>query len=418
MAGFRVSRRRSARDIEVHDAELAKRAGSALFAADERIRAVAEELGFAEAELGADAAARLGAALEMARRSLNEAFRLNRRNRDADPGSSAESRARSLQVIELCESVERVLAEHTAAVAEAAARLRRAPEIFAGVHADAEQLRARLPHARETLERLAARYARAALAPVAANAAEAEQLLAFAEHGVAVAARRRAAGQVDPASVALEASAAAVHRAAALLDAVDDFEVEALRAEASLAGAVDEARRALAAVPAEPHPYRVAEAIAELRAALADLPAVGVNIDPFAHLARVREAHAALDAALAPARERATSPVASVHHPHHVHHAIEDADRRLDAARDAIAGHPGWIGAEALTRLAESERIRTALAHCLGSPTETVAVIDADHGARVLAMARRVASLASEAVDLARRDVEAFRAQGRVAAAS
>ncbi|MCK8609327.1 hypothetical protein [Agromyces sp. C10] len=421
MAGFRFRRLREARELEVRDAAPAKRAASALFAADERIRAAAEELAFAEAELGADATAPLGEALVAARVRLNEAFRLNRRNGDAVPGTADEVRTRAARVVELCAEVEEVLDQQAAALADRVARVRRAPEVFAGVRADAERLRVRIPHARDTIGRLAVRYAREALAPVAANPAEAEQLIGFAEHSLGVAVRRRAAGQFEPASVALEASAASVRSAATLLDAVDDFEVELLRAEAALATTVEGARRELAAAPVEPHARRVAEAIAELQAALADLPGAGVNTDPFAHLNRVREARAALDAALASVRERAsrpTQPVRPVRGAHHMHHAIEDADHRLDAARDAIAGHPGWIGAEALARLAESERTRIDLAHCLGSPTETVAAIDADHGARLLAMAQRVASLASEAVQLARRDIDAFRSQSRLPAAS
>lgn len=421
MAGFRFRRLGGAHELEVRDADPAKRAASALFAADERIRAAAEEFAFAEAELGADATARLGETLDAARRRLGEAFRLNRRNRDANPGTADEVRARHLHVVELCKSIEHALDEQAAALADRVVRVRRSPEVFAGVRADAERLRDRLPYARAIVDRLAARYAREALAPVAGNPAEAEHLLGFAEHSVGVAVRRRTAGQLEAASVALEASAASVRRAATLLDAVEDFEVELLRAEAALAPVVEGARRNLAAALGEPHARRVAEAIAELQAALADLPAAGVNTDPFAHLNRVREAQAALDAAVAPVRERAsrpTQPVRPVRGAHHMHHAIEDADHRLDVARDAIAGHPGWIGAEALARLAESERTRIDLAHCLGSPTETVAAIDADHGARLLAMAQRVASLASEAVRLARRDIDAFRSQSRLPAAS
>ncbi|MEI5585062.1 MULTISPECIES: hypothetical protein [unclassified Agromyces] len=414
MAGFRVRRRRSARDLEVHDAELAKRAGSALFAADERIRAAAEEFAFAEAELGGDATSRLSGVLEEARGRLSEAFRLNR----WEPVAADEMRVRHSRVIELCESIGQLLDDSTLMLADSVARVRRTPVVFTEVLVETGRLRARIPAARGIVDRLAARYARSALTPVAAHPAEAEQLLAFAEHSVGVAARRRAAGQLEQASHALEASAASLRRAAALLDAVDEFEIDLLRAEADLVSAVEGARRALAGAAPEPHSRRLGDAIAELRAALADLPVIGVNTDPLAHLARVRQAHQALDAAAAPARERAPRVTPAEHRPHRVHHAIEDADRRLDAARDAVAGHPGWIGAAALTRLAESERIRLDLAHCLGSPTETVAVIDADHGARVLAMAGRVAYLASEAVQLARRDVDAFRAQGRLSAAS
>ena len=410
MAGFRVRRRRPAQQLEVHDAELAKRAGRALVAADERIRVTADELGFAEAELGADATTQLSEALVAVRRHLSDAFRLNRLNHDAIPGTADEVRARYLRIVELCEWVEDVLDEQTSALAERMRRARRAPEIIAGVRADIERLRARIPHARETIDRLAARYAREALVHVEGNVAEADQLLGFAEHSVGVAERRRAAGQREQASVALEASVESVRRAATLLDAVETFEVEALRAESTLAAVVEESRRDLAAALEEPRSRRVADAIGELQAALAALPPAGVNTDPFAHLSRLREARAALDAAIAAARERATDLIPLVNH---VHHAIKDADRQLDVARDAIAGHPGWIGAEALTRLAESERIRIDLGHSLGGSAATITVTDQDHREQMIAMARRVASLAGEALHLARRDIDASRSQGR-----
>lgn len=411
MTGFRVRRRRGAHELEVHDADLAKRAGAALFAADERIRAAADELGFAEAELGAGATQRLSEALAHVRRHLSNAFHLYRLNHDAIPGTVDEVRARYERIVQLCESAEDMLDEQTSALAERIARARRAPEIIAGLRADIERLSARVPYVRETIKRLATRYAREALVQVEANAAEAEQLLGFAEHSVRVAERRREAGARDQAEVALEASAESVRRAATMLDAVETFEVEALRAESTLAAIVEESRRHLAVALEAPPSRGVASAIDELQAALASLPPVGVNTDPFAHLSRMRTAHAALDSAMATARERAIRPTPPVDH---VSHAIEAADRKLDVARDAIASHPGWIGAEAMKVLAESERIRIDLGHYLGSPAVTVAVTDQDHQAQVVAMARRAAFLASEALFLARRDIDASRRHGRV----
>ena len=410
MAGFRVRRRRDARKLEVRDADLAKRAGRALVAADERIRITADELGFAVAELGADATTQLSDALVAVRRHVSDAFRLNRLNHDAIPGTVDEVRARYERIVQLCEWVEDVLDEQTSALADRVGRARRAPEIIAGVRADAEHLRARIPHARDTIDRLVARYAGEALARVEANPAEAEQLLGFAEHSVGVAERRREAGQREQASVALEASVESVRRAATLLDAVETFEVEALRAESALAAVVEESRRDLAAALEEPRSRRVADTIGELRAALAALPPTGVNTDPFTHLSRLREARAVLESAITAARERATDLIPLVNH---VHHAIKDADRQLHAARDAIAGHPGWIGPEALTRLAESERIRIDLGHSLGVSAATTTVMDRDHRDQMIAMARRIAYLAGEALHLARRDIDASRHHGR-----
>ncbi|MRX44517.1 hypothetical protein [Agromyces kandeliae] len=413
MAGFWARRRRGAPELQVHDADagLATRAGSALVAADDHLRAAADELGFAEAELGFDATVQPAGVLAVARRQLTEAFRQNRLNHDASPGSAEEVRSRYLRVVDLCDAVERVLDEQAADLAERMSRARRAPDLIAGVRADILRLRARIPYARTTIDRLGARYARSALSGIESNPADAAQLLAFAEHGVGVAERRREAGRRDHADVALEASARSVRRAATLLDAVETFEVEALRAEATLASLADECRRELAAAVGAPRSPAAADAIAELQAALAALPAAGVNTDPLAHLVRLRAARIALDRALAATRERATRDQPPIPHVVHVRHAVRDADRRLDVARDAVAGHPGCIGAEALARLAESERIRVDLGHYLGSAETTVVVTDFDHRAQVIAMARRAASLASESLALARQDIGAFRAQ-------
>ncbi|RXZ39683.1 hypothetical protein ESO86_17810, partial [Agromyces binzhouensis] len=261
MAGFRARRRRGAPELQVHDARSATRAGSALVAADDRIRAAVDELGFAEAELGRDAIAQAVEALVAARGRLTEAFRLNRLNHDAMPGSADEVRARHLRIVDLCEAVERVLDEQTADLAERMSRARRAPEVIGAVRADLLRMRARIPYARITIDRLAARCARDALTPIEANLSEADQLLGFAEHGVGVAERRRSEGSSGHADVALEASTRSIRRAAALLDAVEAFEVEALRAEAALPALADECRRDLAVALRAPHSAEAAAAI-------------------------------------------------------------------------------------------------------------------------------------------------------------
>ena len=409
MAGLWVRRRRGAQELDVHDADVAKRAGSALVAADERIRIAADELDFAEAELGFDSTEGLRKALVAARQLLSEAFRVNRTNHDPFRGTAEDVQARHARIVLLCQQAEHLLDEHVSSLADGVARARHAPEVIAGVRADVERLRSFLPQAREAIEQLAVRYASEALTPVESNAAEAEQLLGFAEHSVGVAERRRDSGHREQSIVALEASVDSVRRAASLLDAVEAFEVEALRAESELAAIVEKSRRALAAALENPHSRAVGNAIADLQAALADLPPAGVNTNPFAHLIRLREANARLDAAVAAERERATHPIVLVDH---VRRAITHADRELDVARDAIAGHPGRIGPEALTRLAESERLRIDLGHYLSNADVTISMMDLDRRAQVISLAERVASLASESQTLARRDLDTFRLRG------
>ncbi|MEZ3160008.1 hypothetical protein AB1K54_05595 [Microbacterium sp. BWT-B31] len=409
MAGFWGARKREDKAaLDAQDADIARRAQASLIATDERIRVTTDELAFAEAELGPGPTKDLREALEAVRTHLGEAFHLHQLNHDEIPDTAEELRTRNARIAQLCEWAEALLDDRTAALAEPIARARRAPEIIQSVRADAAALRARLPEARATVVRLAARYAPAALSQVEANPAEAEQLLSFAEHGAGVAERRREAGQREQANLALEAATEAVRRAATLIDAVETFEIEALRAESTLGAIIEDSRQDVAVALKEPATPAVTDAIAALQAALAALPVAGVNTDPFTHLSRLREANAGLDAAIAAARERAARPIPPLEH---VRHAIDDADRQLAVARDVIAGHRGWIGADARTRLAEAERLRVDLDTFLGTSASTVTAINEDHREEALAKARRVAFLAGEALQLAQRDIDASRPQ-------
>jgi len=409
MAGFWGKRKREEQAaLGAQDAEIARRARTALVAADERIRLTTDELSFAEAELGIEPTQELRDALGSVRTHLAEAFHLHQLNHDEIPDTPEELRTRNARIVQLCEWAEDLLEDRTGALAEAIARARRAPEIIAGVRADAASLRARIPHARETVTRMAARYSPDALKQVESNPAEAEQLLGFAEHSASVAERRREAGQREQANLALEAATEAARRAATLIDAVETFEVEALRAESTLSAIVEDSRDDLIVARTAPQVPAVTAAMAELEAALRALPAVGVNTDPFSQLSRLREANGGLDAAIAAARERAARPIPPIEH---VRHAIDDADRQLAVSRDVIAGHRGWIGADARTRVAEAERIRIDLDRYLGTSASAATTIDEDQREQALAMARRVAFLANEGLQLAQRDIDASRPQ-------
>ena len=216
---------------------------------------------------------------------------------------------------------------------------------------------------------------------------------------------RRESGNREHANLALETAIEAGRRATTLLDAVDAFEVEALRASSTLDAIVDDSRddlataRDLRGVPA------VAAAMAELEKQLNALAPASEKSDPFTELTRLREANAALDLAVDKARERAARPVPPESH---VRHAIDDADRQLGVARSVISGHRGWIGAEARTRLAEAERIRLDLAE-RGLAAGSARPIPEDDREQALADARRCGSLAAEALQLAQRDIDSSR---------
>ncbi len=393
-------RKREQEELQAKIAELGRRADSALVAADERIRTTADELTYAEIELGRDATGELRAAVAAVRQHLGEAFHLNQLNHDEIPDTSEELLTRNERIIQLCDWAQELLDDRTEALAESIARARRAPEIIAGIRRDVERLRARLPQAEETVARLQQRYSPAALRKISGNPAEARQLLDFAVHGSDVSEVRRESGQREQANIALETAIEAVRRATTLLESVDQFEVEALRASSTLTAIVDDSRqdivdaRDLAGIPA------VAAATTALEKALDDFSTTAEKPDPFTELTRLREANTALDLAVAKARERAARPLPPESH---VRHAIDDADRQLGVARSVISGHRGWIGADARTRLAEAERIRLELAPFIGAP------IHEDLREQALADARRCGMLAAEALQLAQRDIDSSR---------
>ncbi|WEK62738.1 MAG: hypothetical protein P0Y60_08445 [Candidatus Microbacterium colombiense] len=399
MAGIWGRRKREQEALAAQDADLARRAEQALVSADERIRTTSDELAFAEAELGESLTTDLRQALSAVRTHLREAFQMHQLNHDEIPDTPEELRTRNARIVQLCDWAQDLLDEKTDVLASSVAKVRRAPEVIAQVRTDAEALSERIPQTRSAVERLAGRYADSAMTQIAASAAEAEQLIAFAVHGASVSERRRAAKQNEEANVALETATEATRRASALLDAVEDFEIEALRAESTLAEVVADSRGDLIAARTAPQVPAVAAATAALQTALSSLAPSGARNDPFAELSRLRDANTGLDDAIALAKHRAANPLPSLPQ---VQHAIDDADRQLGVARGLIAGHRGWIGADARTRLAEAERLRIDLSDMLPAEETREAA---------LAGARRVAHLASEALQLAQRDIDSSRPQ-------
>lgn len=397
MAGFWGKRKREQEAQDAQDADLARRAQQALVAADERIRTTTDELAFAQAELGDVLTSDLKAALDAVRTHLQEAFHLHQLNHDEIPDTAEELRTRNARIIQLCDWAEDLLDEKTSALAETVAKVRRAPEIIAQLRTEAEALSARLPQARATIERLSTRYAESAMHRIASSADEAAQLISFATHGADVSERRRAAKQNAEANLALETATEATRRASAMLDAVEDFEIEALRAESTLADVVADSRGDIVAARNAPQTPEVQAATVKLEAALSALAPTGSINDPFTELSSLRGANTALDDAIAKARYRLENPLPSLQQ---VQHALDDADRQLGVARGLIAGHRGWIGADARTRLAEAERLRVDVPALL--PAE-------DTREEALAGARRVAQLASEALQLAQRDIDSSR---------
>ena len=393
MAGFWGRRGREEQEQQdAKDNELSRRARTALVTADERIRTTGDELDFATAELGEAATAELREGLTAVRTHMAEAFQLHQLNHDHIPDTPEELRTRNARIVQLCEWAEQVLDERTTALAERIARVRQAPEVLARVRADAARLRERLPEMRETLARLEARYRTDTLQRVQLSSDEAERLLDFANHSADVSERRRSANRPEEANLALEAATEAVRRAESVFDAVDGFEIEALRAQTTLADVIDDSRGDISSALSGQRTEQVDRAIRELQDALAIVTAPGER-DPFTDLALLSAANAALDAA----RARAAKPIPTLEH---VRHDVAAADHAISIAGSLIEGQRGWVGADARTRLAEARRCRSEV------DALTVAEETREEAQR---LARRAASLADEALRLAQRDIDSSR---------
>jgi hypothetical protein len=371
---------------------LAAEAGSALVRTDERVRLAEDELGFAVAQLGEREAQDLAEALQQARAALAEAFRLNQLLHDHVPDADAQRYEWNARIVDLCRAADATVSEQTAALAERRATVRRTPTAIEQVRADAERVRGLVPEARATLEALVDRYTDAALQPVAANPDQAERLLQFAERSATVAGKKLAGDRGRDADAAVQAAVETVRRAEGLLEAVEQFEMEALRAEATLGAMIAESRNELAAaraMPAAARGGRIDAAIAGLEQALAELPAPGERTDPIGSLTRVRQANTALDDAVDAYREagRRAEQVRA-----QLATALDDAHRQVAAARQVVDDYRAPVGPDARTRLAEAER----------ELAEASAERDPE---RALGRARRAASLAAEARALAHRDL-------------
>ncbi|WP_407317869.1 hypothetical protein UQW22_14880 [Isoptericola halotolerans] len=398
VAGFALllrGRRRRERRHEAARTELdrlATAAGSALVRTDERARLAEDELAFAVAELGEPVTAVAGPALRRAREHLREAFHLNQLLHDHVPDTDAERHEWSGRIVELCGAAGTALDDLDAGLAERRRAARATPQAVERVEGCIDAVRSAVDPALADVERLRTDYTDHALAPVADNPAQAARLLDFAARSAAAARRRLTSQQVTEAVAGTRAAEEAVHRAEGLLAAVQDFESEALRAEAALGALVAESRTELAqarAMPADRRQGPVDAAAGALEDALASLPPSDGPSDPIATLTRLREANTALDDAV---RDRLERDERSRRAITQRGPALDDAARQVAAARSVVDDYRAPVGPDARTRLAEAARELAAAR----ATTDAESSVDG---------ARRAAALATEATELARRDL-------------
>jgi len=406
--------------------DLGFRSSQALLDVDNAVGTSEQELAAARGHFGEEAVAPFAAALAQSRADMVAAFEIRQKLDDEVPETEPEQRAMHAEIIRLATQAD----DRLDAQVEAFDRLRAletdAPGYVDGLASRLFGLTARVPEVEAAWTGLAAHYAGTALAPVADNLSQVESLLAAADKEIGEA--RTQLGASKPAAAVVDGRAAedALTQAETLLDGVGRHEAALVEATGRLAGARAEVAQdiAEAAALAGVDQAVVARARAALAAsdeaaagsggaasgsgsagatggAAGDPPGAGAGSggrlpDPLAALHLLEEANAALDQAIADAREAAerTRRAAAA-----LDQALIPARAAVSAAADFVSTRRGAVGTQARTRLAEAQR-HLAAATAGGDPVVA------------LREAQQAEAMANQALDLARSDVSRWSGGG------
>lgn len=387
--------------------ELDARAKADLVDTDDSVRTSEEELGFAVAQFGEEAAAPFAEAVAHAEAELTEAFRLRQQLDDAFPEDDATRRRMMDEIIDRCTDAN----ERLDAVSEDFDRLRaleqNAPQAVSTAETTFRELLARVSATETALASMRGRYAPSATDPSAEDVEQAKDRLVFTTSSLNKARQAVDSGNNSEAAVYVRAAEGAIQQISTLVDAVDRRSGELAEAAEKLPGALTEtqtdladARGLLAGTPEGVSTADLRGRVARAEAVVADIGGETASgpYDPIDALRRVEEADAALDEALAGAREeehggrRARSLLDQ---------AMLTARAEIGAAADYITTNRGAVGSQARTRLAEARRRweRAGERSASNDP----------QGA--LAEAQQADALAAQARSLAEQDVRNYRDQ-------
>ncbi|MFD6924500.1 TPM domain-containing protein [Streptomyces sp. NPDC059944] len=383
--------------------ELDARAKSLLVETDDAVRTSTEELGFASAQFGDEAVGPFTEALDYANGELTHAFRLRQQLDDAYPEDDATRRRMLDEIIARCTEASRRLDAESAAFDRLRDLEKNAPQALATVAEQFQALSGRTAAAEATLAALTVRYADSASAPVASNAQQAEDRLLFATTSLDAARGAVGGGDNGKAAVHVRAAESAVGQAATLVDAVERRAQELAEADGKLPGALNEAETDLADARGLLTGTAEGTSTADLRGRVGRAEAVLADVrreqaagryDPIGCLRRVEEADAALDEAMAGARERESGRQRAVAL---LDQAMLSARSAIGAATDYVTTSRGAVGSQARTRLAEA-----------GRHLERAVSLAATDPPGALAEAQQADSLARQAQQLAEQDVRGY----------
>ncbi|MGW0785273.1 TPM domain-containing protein [Streptomyces sp. NPDC002913] len=387
--------------------ELDARAKADLVDTDDSVRTSEEELGFATAQFGEEAAAPFAEAVAHAKTGLTEAFRLRQQLDDAFPEDDATRRRMLDEIISRCTDAN----ERLDAMSEDFDRLRAleqtAPQAVSTAETTFRELIARVSATENALTAMRERYAASATAPAAEDVEQAKDRLVFTTSSLNQARQAVDSGNNSEAAVYVRAAEGAIKQVSTLVDAVDRRAGELAEAAERLPGALTEtetdladARGLLGGTPEGVSTADLRGRVARAEAVIADVKGETASgpYDPIDALRRVEEVDAALDEALAGAREQehGNQRARSL-----LDQAMLTARAAIGAAADFITTNRGAVGSQARTRLAEARRRYERAGELSGTSDPQGA----------LAEAQQADALAVQARSLAEQDVRSYRDQ-------
>lgn len=378
--------------------DLARRAGSALVATDDAVTTSEQELGFARAQFGDEAAAPFVEVLARAKADLDRAFSLQQQLDDDIPETVEQRRAGYVEILRLCAAADESLDAKTAAFDDLRALEADAPAAVARAGEQHTVVAGALAAAEDEVMRLGQRYADDALAPIADNPDQARARLDLAAQQLEVARAAIARGETGGAAVAIRAAQAADAQADTLQRAVTTLSADLAEAEQRSAQLTAEIEADITTASALPDPDgRVGRTIAAARAQLdtARAALTPPRLSPLRALSGLEAAHTAIDNVVRDAQDAAERQRRAAAQ---LDAALLQARAQVSAGEDFVSARRGAVGPTARTRLAEA---RAALAQA-----EQLRTVDPSSA---LASAQCAAQMAGQAGSQAQNDVGAFR---------
>ncbi|MET3450224.1 TPM domain-containing protein [Curtobacterium sp. 1544] len=348
------NKRRTAAATRAQEASLAdleRTAGGALVTIDDELRTAEQEVGFATAQFGADAAKPFAEAVAAAQQNVRKAFTIQQQLDDEIPDTPQQRADWANQIIAICEQAHASIEEQTDSFDKLRSLEDGVDEAAVALAEAVAAAPASVSAAGAALERVRGAYGGRTLATVSDSVDQAQQVLAYATERSQAATAAIASGDKGEAVVA-------VRDAQHALAQVQQLTSSAVAAESTFAEATARAEAMRIDIEGDVAAARtLQDGGPELAAAVTRAETVlrqGLDPkDPIAAVDALTKANTEIDQAIATARgaqeqqQRAARALDD---------ALRDARNRISQAREFISLHRGGVGPTARTRLSEAER--------------------------------------------------------------